>query len=272
MKTRLLVALGLLIFTSGLLLADGHWEFNVHYSRWTLNVVKGLVENMVSDALESDLKDRFLQQIQADHPGLVESGYSQTVVFDAPGYNLGFEVRYYPGGQKGAFSLGLAVEQSNMKISFPEISANLDLTDTSSSQTAHFTAQAGGEFLIKPLSFHLNMRWDLLPTKVVSPYFCLGAGVSTGKSFLDAKYSYHYTGRLDLPDGSSENYSDSETKTLRQIKEENLAEGKSWPLNFVPILQLNFGLRFRLTPNLRLVLDAGIFDGFLFRGGVSFRI
>lgn len=261
-----------MFISTNLLLADGHWEFNVHYSRWTLNLLKNQVENMVSDALKSDLKDRFLEDVQSRHPGLYESGYDQTVIFDSSGSNVGFEIRYYPGGRKGAFSLGLAVEQSSMKVSFPEISANLYLTEPSTMQVAHFFGQAVGEFLIKPFSFHLNMRWDFLPSKVVSPYFCLGAGISTSKSFLDAHYTTSYTGKLDLPDGTSEYYSDSSSKTLRQIKEERLADGKDWPLNFVPILQLNLGLRVRLTENLRFTFDAGIFDGFLFRGGLSFRI
>ncbi|MGB9836472.1 MAG: hypothetical protein ACPLRX_07015 [Candidatus Saccharicenans sp.] len=272
MKKRLIWLMVILIFSARFLQADGHLEFNVHYSRWTLNLVKGIVENMVSDALESDLKDRFLQQIQENYPNLVESGYSQSVVFDAPGHNIGFEIRYYPGGRTGAFSLGLAVEQSTMKVSFPEVMANLNLNDTSTGGTANFVAQAGGEFLVKPLSFHLNMRWDFLPSKIVSPYFCLGAGISTSKTFLDANYHYYYSGTLTLPDGSNQVYSASDSKTLREIKEERLAEGKDWPLNFVPILQLNLGLRVRLSEKFRLMLDAGLFDGFLFRGGLSFRI
>lgn len=254
------------------LLADGHLEFNVHYSYWTLNVVRGLVEKMVSDTLENDLKDRFLQQIQADHPTLVESGYQQDVNFDAPGHNLGFELRFYPGGRGGAFSLGLAVEQTTMKISFPSVTARLDLVDLNLNQTATFNGQAGGEFIIKPLSFHLNMRWEFLPSKVLSPYLTIGAGISTSKSFFDARYRYEYSGTLTLPDSSTEQYSDSDTKTLRQIKDERLAEGKDFPLNFLPIFQFNLGLRARLSRVLNLVADVGIFDGFLFRGGISFRI
>lgn len=254
------------------LLADGHLEFNVHYSYWTLNVVRGLVEKMVSDTLESDLKDRFLEQIQADYPTLVESGYQQDVNFDAPGHNIGFELRFYPGGRDGAFSLGLAVEQTTMKISFPSVTARLDLVDLNLNQTATFNGQAGGEFIIKPLSFHLNMRWEFLPSKAVSPYLTIGAGISTSKSFFDASYRYEYSGTLILPDSSTEQYSDSDSRTLRQIKEERLAEGKNFPLNFLPIFQFNLGLRARLSRALSLVADVGIFDGFLFRGGLSFRL
>lgn len=254
------------------LLADGNLEFNVHYSYWTLNVVRGLVEKMVSDTLENDLKDRFLQQIQADYPTLVESGYQQDINFDAPGHNVGFELRFYPGGRGGAFSLGLAVEQTTMKISFPSVTARLDLVDLNLNQTATFNGQAGGEFIIKPLSFHLNMRWEFLPSKAISPYLTIGAGISTSKSFFDARYRYEYSGTLTLPDSSTEQYSDSDTKTLRQIKDERLAEGKDFPLNFLPIFQFNLGLRARLSRALNLVADVGIFDGFLFRGGLSIRI
>lgn len=271
-KRVMFFMIGCVFLLSGELLADGHFEFSLHYSRWTLNVVKGLVENMVSDALESDLKDRFIQKIQEQHPTFVESGYSQNVVFDAPGSNVGFEFRFYPGGRNGAFSLGLAVEQTTMKVSFPEVSANLQLTDVNSGQAASFQGLAHGQFVIKPLSFHLNMRWEILPSKVISPYFSIGAGISTSRSFLDASYEYAYNGTLTLPDNSTEQYSDSDSKTLRQIKDERLAEGKNFPLNFMPIVQLNFGLRARISRMLNLTFDAGIFNGFLFRGGLAVRI
>lgn len=262
----------LLIIVSSPLLADGHLELNFHYSYWTLNVVRGLVEKMVSDTLENDLKDRFLEQIQADYPTLVETGYQQNVKFNAPGHNLGLELRFYPGGRRGAFSLGLAVEQTTMKVSFPSITARMDLTDLNLNQPATFSGQAGGEFIIKPLSFHINMRWEFLPSGVISPYLTIGAGISTSKSFFDARYRYEYSGTLTLPDSSTEQYSDSDSKTLRQIKDERLAEGEDFPLNFLPIFQFNLGLRARLSRALNLVADVGIFNGFLFRGGLSLRI
>jgi hypothetical protein len=263
---------GCFFFLSGNLLADGHFEFSVHYSRWTLNVIRSLVENMVSDALESDLKDRFLQQIQEQHPTFVESGYNQSIVFNAPGNNIGFELRFYPGGRRGAFSLGLCVEQTTMEVTFSEVTANLQMTDLNLGQTATFQGLANGKFVIRPLSFHLNMRWELFPSWPVSPYFGFGAGISTSKSFFDARYEYTYTGTLTLPDNSTEEYSDSDSKTLRQIKDERLAEGKKFPLNFMPIVQLNLGFRARISETFNLTFDAGLFNGFLFRGGLAIRI
>lgn len=261
-----------IMFLSGPLLADGHLEFNVHYSYWTLNVVRGLVEKMVSDTLKSDLKDRFVEQIQTDHPTYVESGYQQEVDFDAPGHNVGLELHFYPGGRGGAFSIGLAVEQTTMKVSFPAVTARLEMTDLNLNQTATFNGLASGEFIIKPLSFHFNMRWEFLPSRTFSPYLTVGAGISTSRSFFDARYRYEYSGTLTLPDNSTEHYSDSDSQTLRQIKDERLEQGKDFPLNFMPIFQFNLGFRARVSRALSLVADAGIFNGFLFRGGLSFRI
>jgi hypothetical protein len=272
LKRILLTAAIFVFLCSGYLLADGHVEISLHYSYWTLNTVRGLVENMVSDTLESDLKERFVEQIQSNHPSFVEKSYDQDIKFDAPGYNIGLELRFYPGGRPGAFSLGLAIEQSTMKVSFPQVTANLEMVDQDPGEPALFTATADGEFIVKPLSFHLSMRWEFLPAGAVSPYLTIGAGISTSKSFFDASYEYSYLGTLVLPDSSTEEYSDAATKTLQEIKDERLAKGKDFSLNFMPIVQFNLGLRAKISGALNLVVDAGIFNGFLFRGGLSFRI
>ncbi len=90
--------------------AQGHFEFNFHYGRWSINLLRPIIEDMLNDALENHLKKNFLEDIQADHPELVEKAYSQNVRFDSSGENYGFELRWYPGGENGSFSLGLAVE------------------------------------------------------------------------------------------------------------------------------------------------------------------
>jgi len=271
-KFKIFFLAGLLLVLSRPLLADGQLEFSFHYSRWTLNIAKNLVENMVSDVLESDLKDRFLTQIQNDYPNLAEDGYSQKVTFDAPGDNFGFELRFYPGGRQGAFSLGLGIEKSSMRVSFPEVTANLDLIDHDLDQAASFRAAAQGKFIIKPLSFHLNLRWELWPSKMISPYFTVGAGLSTGKSFFEASYQYAYSGTLTLPDNSTQDYEQAATKTLGEIKDERLAAGQNFSLNFLPIVQMDFGLRARISKMFSFCLEAGVFDGFILRGGLAIRI
>jgi hypothetical protein len=63
-------------------------------------------------------------------------------------------------------------------------------------------------------------------------------------------------------------------KTLiKELKDEMEAEGEEFFLpGFVPFVQLNLGLKAVLTPNVHLLVDAGIWNGFLIRGGVSIRL
>jgi hypothetical protein len=253
--------------------ATGRWEFNVHYSSWTLNLLRSLVEDKVGDALESDLKDRILESIQEDHPTFMERSYTQSVRFDSSGDNYGFELRFYPGGRNGSFSIGLAVERSSFKVAFPDVSADLVLEDTMTGQTAAFDGTANAEFVIKPMSFHLSFRWDIFSSARIHPYLTFGGGFSTVKSFLDARYVYAFSGILTNPDNSTEQHSDSDSKTLREIRDERLAEGEDdFPIKFLPILQLSLGLKARVTDSVHLLADFGVWDGFLFRGGLSIRL
>ncbi len=272
----IILALGLVFF--GLALpapsqTKGHWEFGFHYSRWSLNLLRSSIEGGLSDALESDLKDQILEDIQADYPFLMEKDYSQAVEFDSGGDNYGFEVRYYPGGERGSFSIGLSVEKTTMRVSLPEVSAQMTLTDGINPQDAYFSAISQGEFLFKPWSFHLSLRWDILPSSVVHPYITLGVGAATAAALEDAEVSYSYAGELSVPGHGSDQYTDSVSKSVKDLKEEMEAEGEEFFLpGFVPFVQLNLGLKVLLTPNVHLLVDAGVWNGFLIRGGVSFRL
>lgn len=251
----------------------GHWEFGFHYSRWSINLLRSTIEEGISDALETDLKDQILEDIQADYPYLMEKDYSQGVEFDSGGDNYGFEVRYYPGGEKGSFSIGLSVEKTTMRVSLPEVSAEMVLTDGFTPQDAYFSATSQGEFLFKPWSFHLSFRWDIFPSSVVHPYITLGFGAATAAALEDAEVSYSYSGELSVPGEGAEPYSDSVYKNIKELKEEMEAEGEEFFLpGFVPFLQLNLGLKGVLTPNIHLLVDAGIWNGFLIRGGLSIRL
>jgi len=253
--------------------AQGNWEFGVHYSRWSLNLVKSLIEDSLNDTVASDLKDKILKDIQVDYPSKRETGYSQKIAFDSSGDNYGAEVRFYPGGRHGSFSLGFSVEKSTMKVSLPEVTASLEWEDEITHLTGTFNGNATGEFLLKPLSFHLSFRWDIFPSAGLHPYITLGVGASTAKAIDMATYSYSYTGTLNGPGDSSKEYSGSDSKTLNELKDEQEAKGEDFPIpvNFVPFVQLSLGLKGRLTENIYLLVDAGVWDGFLLRSGVAFR-
>lgn len=262
-----------ILFAGPGLQAQGKWEFGFHYSRWSLNIVKPYIEDSLNDTVASDLKDKFLSDLQADYPSLVERGYSQRTVFDSSGNNFGAEVRYYPGGRNGSFSVGLSVEKTSMKVGIPEASGTLELEDSITHRNGTFEGNAFGEFLLKPLSFHLSLRWDIFPSAGLHPYVTVGLGASTARAIDTATYSYAYTGTLSIPGGPSRQYADGESKTLRELIDEQEAKGEDFvlPVNFVPFFQLNFGLKGRLTENIHLLVDAGLWDGFLLRAGVAYR-
>lgn len=253
--------------------AQGHFEFGFHYSGWSINLLRSFIEDGLSSALESDLKDEFLSDIQADYPSLEESAYSQDVAFDSSGHNFGFEARWYPGGTNGSFSLGLSVEKTTMKIAVPEISASLSLRDNITAEEGHFSAAASGEFLINPLSFLLSFRWDIFPSSVVHPYITFGLGAATGAALEKAELSYAFSGDLILPGEPPDHYEDSFTKTLKEVKEELEEEGEDFFLpGFIPFIQLNLGLKAKLLPSVHLLVDAGIWNGFAIRGGLAIRL
>jgi hypothetical protein len=248
--------------------AQGKIEFGFHYSSWSMNVLRGVIEDMLGDGLESALEDDFLSDIQDDYPYLEQESYEQDVSFDSSGDNFGFEVRWYPGGHNGSFSLGLSVEKTTMRVALTEVYARMDLQPD-----AYFDADASAEFLIKPLSFHLSFRWDIIPSSRIRPYFTFGFGAATGTALENAELSYEYSGELEIQGQTQESYSESETKTLDELRQELEDEGEEFFMpGFIPFIQLNLGLKGEITENLHLLFDAGIWNGFLLRGGLAVRI
>jgi hypothetical protein len=256
-----------LAFSPGLS-AQGHFEFGFHYSTWSIDLLGNVIENAVSDALETDLKEVILEDIQDDYDYLRERSYTQSVEFDSSGHNYGFEMRWYPGGENGSFSLGLSVEKTKMTVELPEVAAALDFTDNS-----EFQGSANGKFLISPLSFHLSFRWDILPASVVHPYITFGVGAAAFSSIESGEVSYAYSGELDRTGFPLETRSGGETKTIKELQDELEEEEEDFlPLPFLPFIQLNLGLKGRVTENIYLLVDAGIWNGLILRGGVAVRL
>ncbi len=261
----LVLSMFLFVFAPGLQ-GQGKFEFGFHYSRWSLNIIKGLIEDDLGESMDSTFRDDFLADIQENHPGLTEDSYRQDVSFDSSGSNFGFEARWYPAGRHGSFSLGLSIEKTSMEISIPELSARLDMDDGS-----YYEADANASFIINPLSFHLSIRWDIIPSSPVHPYFTFGLGAATGTALDEAEFSYSYSG-THYTGGDSESYESSGTKTLAELIEEMEDEGEDFFLpGFIPFIQINLGLKGEITDNLHLLVDAGIWNGLLLRGGIAFR-
>lgn len=263
---------GIFLLLNSPLFSQGKIEFGFHYSQWSIDILRPLIEKEIGNAFESEVKDKFLNDIQGDYPAFRETGYSQKIIFDSSGANYGFEIRWYPGGRYGSMSIGLSVEKTTMRVALPEVSAEMSGKDEQTGKSGSFQGRASAEFLLKPLSFHLSFRWDIKPSWVIHPYITLGLGAATGTALEEAKLSYSYSGDLNIEGESPEHYEDEVSKTLKQLKDELQEEGEDFFLpGVIPFVQLNLGLKGTLTNNIHLLLDVGIWNGFLLRGGIALR-
>ena len=283
-KTRIFtiiaMAAAILIHFPCMLRAQGRFEFGFHYGHWSLNLIKPIIEGMVDD-FAAQIKDNVLDKIQEDHPMLREIGFRNDFTFDSGGPNFGFEFRWYPAGHNGSFSVGVCVERTTLRIGLPSVSTSIDLEDTNTHMNASAGASASATVESKPLAFLLNFRWDILATKVVHPYFTFGFGIAGESAILKTRLIYDFHGTLIDPYGAEETIEESGDKTVQQLMDEDrqrkLDEGSTeepfeLPLHFIPFLQLHFGLKGVITKNVHALIDFGILDGFLLRGGIAIRI
>ncbi len=247
--------------------AQGHWEFGAHYGRWNLNFLGSLIEDPVNDAVAEEVQNQILDQLLADRPGLSFQDYQQDLQFDSSGKNYGLSVRWYPGGRNGSFSLGVSVEKSTFEIR-PSLTAAMDLYDTDLDTQAVFEGTGNVRGIIDAMTFHLTVRFDFFPSWVVTPFLTFGAGISTAKVLDDSSLSYDYSGVLEAQGFYQQTYSDENTKTLRELVDDGTIDLPG----FLPILEMNFGLKAKITKNIHVLVDVGFFDGFLYRGGLAVRL
>jgi hypothetical protein len=234
----------------------GKWEVEIHYGSWSLGPVKGLFESKIKDKLSEELRDDVSDKLRKTHTLLVQSNYEQTLTFDSGGSNFGLEFRFYPQGHEGSFSLGLSFEITNIKLRVAG-PVKQEFSNGSYSQV-----ESDGYLEAKPFTTNLSFCWDFKPSWRVSPYFVFGMGLAS----LNGNIGYSYTGNYYF-NGAQEPVSDSEAKTFKEAEEEidfNIP-------NIFPLLQISFGLRWEVHNGLTLRVEAGIWDGFVFRGGIAFR-
>jgi hypothetical protein len=242
--------------------AEGRVELGFHYGRWNFNPIKGFLENTV----ENSLQKYILEGVHDEYPELEEEGYSQSIGYDSSGQNFGFEIRLYPGGKNTGFSIGLSVEKTTMNVSLTQVATRIELPDGTV-----YEGSFRGDFLFKPLSLHLSLRWDLFPSWKFHPYFTLGVGVAKGVDFEEATVDYDFTSKLTIDGELFEHYEAEGKETIETLNEELKKVNKEQNLpSIFPIVQFNLGAKMDLTENLALFADFGIWNGLLFRGGVAF--
>lgn len=231
------------------------FEVGIHYSRWTLDLVKSFFEEKLADKLGEELGDEVSANIRETHPALSQSQYEESLGFDSGGWNYGFEIRYYPQGEFGAFSLGLSFEKTRMSFTAEGV-VNQIFTNGTSAQI-----NALGFIELDPWTTNLSLRWDLKPSWVVSPYLVLGLGIGS----LNGEISYEYQGVYKWA-GPDQIVQDALTKTLKEAEEDldfNLP-------NIFVLVQTSLGLRAEISPFLSLRGEVGFWDGFMVRAGITF--
>ena len=249
--------ISIIIVFSQFALAKGKWQIGPHYGIWSLSPVETIIENYLGDMLENQfqgLVEEYLEIIDPDWE------YTPDIHFGSGGTNLGLEVRFYPGGEDGSFSIGLAVEKSQLELTL-DGSIKFILADGS-----YFDGSGNAKLLLEPTSYHLSFRWDLMPSWRLHPYIGFGAGIGS------------LNGVLVYDNVTAEVYDASTATTVTvthpsgQMDLADLLEDAGYQGIPLPILQFNLGFNFKITNYLHVLFDAGIWDGFLVRGGVCLRV
>jgi len=234
----------------------GHWEINGHYSSWSINFIETLFEDALTDKLGKEIQDEIVKKSGTIQAGLVKLNYTQDLAFDSGGSSYGFEIRYFSRGRSGTFSLGLAFEKMDIKLSL-DGTARQEFTSG-----AVASADVKSNIVTSPFATHVNFRWEVGSNARITPYFVAGFGFAP----LKGTFSYTYSGTY---------YKGDLTQTIADSKEKTLAE-LSQDIDFkIPellvILQLHFGVKAQLYQGLSLIGEAGFWDGFVFRGGLAYR-
>lgn len=246
---KLLFIFTILIFSS-MLLAGASVELVFSGGMWSLNLVKGQIESLANDQIDNAIRDT----IENDYPELRDASYMHTVNFDSSGGNYGVGLRIYPGGEKGSFSLGVFLLKTNMNL-------EMDGTIRIEKEGNYGVLDGKGKVNINTPALLLELRWEIFPSSLFSPYITFGGGVGylNGNAEFNGEMESHIEGQVEY-DTISEN------KTFDQLREETKGVPK-----VMPFAKLVMGLRARLTTNLNAFVEGGILDGFVLSGGVTFK-
>ena len=272
---------GVLAFASGAA-AQGRFDFGFHFGPWSINLLKPAIEKFAQD-FGDQITQKELDKLRKDYPGIdftVLTTRTQ-IDFDSSGSNYGFEARWYPQGEGGSFSIGLAAEKSSFKVGLPSVSSAVALTDPITHLPWSLTARANGAVEAKPLAVMLSFRWDIIPSAWLHPYLTVGLGAAGVGAWEQTTLQYSFNGQVISPIGPLATISESSSKTLLQLKKEydqKIANGDrnpgSKPFEYpsiFPMVQVNVGLKAKVAPMVYVLVDGGVLDGFALRIGLSVR-
>lgn len=235
---------------------SGKLQIGIHYGPWTLKPFSNYFEDDLLQEISKQIRKRVNNAIFGDIPwgGLI-TDYDDDLAFSTSGYNYGVELRFYPKGPEGSFSLGFSIERTKIKVQAQGPINQSYIAGASS------TVEGLGYVTTDPLTMNLSFRWDTSPSWRVSPYFAIGFGLATllGEVGYEWTGSYQYKNIIEQTQGS-------DILTLEEVEwqiEENIP-------NIFYLFQLNIGVRARITPNFYINGEIGFWDGTVFRAGVAY--
>gem|GEM_PF-960994 len=247
---RKLLLVSTLLFFSLSLIAGASVELVFSGGMWSLNLVKGRIESLANDQIDNAIRDT----IENDYPELRDASYMHTVNFDSSGGNYGLGLRIYPGGKKGSFSLGVFLFKTSMTL-------EMDGTIRIEKEGNYGIVNGQGKVNINTPALLLELRWEFLPSSLISPYITFGGGAG----YLNGDAAFN--GDIETHVGGTVEYDTiSESKTFDQLREEE----ENVP-SVLPFAKLVLGVRARLTDNLNAFIEGGLLNGFVFSGGAGFR-
>ncbi len=236
----------------------GHWEIEVHYGRWSLEPVLSLMEKNITKRIGSEVRREIKDFLVSRYGSLLQSSYEQKLALEVEGWNQGLGLRYYSRGEAGSMSLGFSLERSYLKLK----TAGSILQEFDNGSQAEVEASAFVQ--VKPFCGQVSFSWDFKPEWSIAPYFTIGLGFGT----MNGRLGFDYNGVYRFA-GYQEEIKDAQDKTFEAWKEE---EGSHVNLEKIIFLQLSFGLRIEIYRGLKFLAEAGIWDGFLLRAGLAFRL
>ncbi len=248
-KEKIFVALILfyfIFFSNSNAFSKVKYSVGVNYTSWGLWFIENMMENMIEDAVKGNLQE----QIENDFSGYTLGDYTQDINLKSSGNGINVQLRIYPGGENGVFSLG---------INYFKLNSTLDLTGNVIQyfvpDSNYIELNATGVFEINYSAFLVDFRWDLLPESMIHPYISIGGGISPLKGKI-------------IFNGEGSSYINQIKDTYSYNEDEKLEDIEDIPTKILPVLQLNLGIKADINRYISISVDGGVWNGFLIKMGV----
>jgi len=237
---KLLLTIFFIVSLTLLSNAQGRLEISAHYSSWGTGLVIVDPEGYITDAF---------------------TAYDGSIKLDPHGHNYGFELRFFPGGKQGSFSIGISYERNYFK-------ADLSGSYTETIAGGTVTKTGNGKIDLTPHSFNMDFRWEIMPRSRVHPYIGIGFGAGP----LNGDVTFTTVTKTQIGD-SSTTKTETEILTLKEAIDniEAKQDKDLYIIKFFPIIHMNLGLRAEIRDNIYLLGEVALYDGFILRGGLAYR-